>query len=172
MSVGGSKSAAATDSRQAAHSKKTPLALANAQLIRVHVWAATAPPCSGPALCSSTARTMATANGSAAPSAATDAVLKPSEPVPAGSREVQGIDFNRYATRSITVQELVGGYANMGFQATSVGEAVRIISDMVSSLANHRNHSPGACASAGVRRRRWVRKISVRPSPESAKHLA
>lgn len=62
----------------------------------------------------------------------TDAVLKPSAPVADGSREVQGIDFNQYASRNITVDELIGGYANMGFQATSVGEAVRIINDMVS----------------------------------------
>ena len=72
------------------------------------------------------------ANDSAAPAGATDAVLKPSEPVPEGSRQVQGIDFNQYASRSITVEELVGGYASMGFQATSVGEAVRIINGMVS----------------------------------------
>lgn len=75
---------------------------------------------------------MSTTNEAAAPSGATDAVLKPSEPVPEGAKEVQGIDFNQYAKRSITVEELVGGYANMGFQATSVGEAVRIINDMVS----------------------------------------
>jgi len=68
------------------------------------------------------------------PSNATDAVLKPSEPVPEGSREVQGIDFNDYAERAITVEELVGGYARMGFQATAVGEAVRIVNDMVSGL--------------------------------------
>ncbi|KAI4935765.1 Deoxyhypusine synthase [Alternaria arbusti] len=70
------------------------------------------------------------ASNSSAPTGATDAVLKPSEPVPEGAQEVQGIDFNQYASRSITVEELVGGYANMGFQATSVGEAVRIINDM------------------------------------------
>ena len=67
-----------------------------------------------------------------APSGATDAVLKPSDPVPESARQVQGIDFNDYAQRSITVEELVGGMANMGFQATSVGEAVRIINEMVS----------------------------------------
>jgi deoxyhypusine synthase len=75
---------------------------------------------------------MSTTNDSSAPAGATDAVLKPSEPVPEGSREVQGIDFNQYASRSITVEELIGGYASMGFQATSVAEAVRIINDMVS----------------------------------------
>lgn len=75
---------------------------------------------------------MSSGNEAAAPSGATDAVLKPSEPVPAGAKEVQGIDFNQYANRSITVEELIGGYSNMGFQATSVGEAVRIVNGMVS----------------------------------------
>jgi hypothetical protein len=74
------------------------------------------------------------ATNSSAPTGATDAVMKPSAPVPEGAREVQGIDFNQYASRSITVEELVGGYATMGFQATSVGEAVRIINDMVSCV--------------------------------------
>lgn len=71
----------------------------------------------------------------APPSNATDAVLKPSEPVPADAREVQGIDFDDYAQRSITVEELVGGYARMGFQATAIGEAVRIVNDMVSAFS-------------------------------------
>jgi deoxyhypusine synthase len=69
---------------------------------------------------------------STAPSSATNAVLKPSAPVDDKARKVEGIDFNQYASRSISVEELVSGYANMGFQATSVGEAVRIINDMVS----------------------------------------
>ncbi|KAF3042176.1 Deoxyhypusine synthase [Didymella heteroderae] len=73
---------------------------------------------------------MSVSNQAAAPSGATDAVLKPSEPVPADAKEVHGIDFNQYANRSITVEELIGGYSNMGFQATSVGEAVRIINGM------------------------------------------
>jgi len=75
---------------------------------------------------------MASTTPASAPAAATDAVLKPSDPVPEGAREVHGMEFNDYASRPITVQELVRGYANMGFQATSVGEAVRIINDMVS----------------------------------------
>ena len=75
---------------------------------------------------------MSPSSEAAAPSGATDAVLKPSEPVPADAKEVQGIDFNQYANRSITVEELIAGYSTMGFQATSVGEAVRIINDMVS----------------------------------------
>lgn len=69
---------------------------------------------------------------SQAPSGATAAVLKKSAPIPDGAIQVQGIDFNHYAQRSMTVDELLGGMASMGFQATSVGEAVRIINGMVS----------------------------------------
>lgn len=97
---------------------------------------------------------MSATNDTSAPSGATDAVLKPSAPIPEGSREVQGIDFDQYASRSITVEELVGGYANMGFQATSVGEAVRIINDMVSC-----SRQSAALASRDAENHR---KISVR----------
>ncbi|KAF2747699.1 Deoxyhypusine synthase [Sporormia fimetaria CBS 119925] len=69
-------------------------------------------------------------SGAAPPSGAAAAVLKPSEPVSETAKPVQGLDFNNYAQRSITVEELVRGMANMGFQATAVGEAVRIINDM------------------------------------------
>ncbi|KAK5012862.1 hypothetical protein LTR39_003941 [Cryomyces antarcticus] len=65
-----------------------------------------------------------------APSGAADAVLKRSDPVSEEAREVQGIEFNEYADRSITVEELVAGMTTMGFQATSVGEAVEIIEGM------------------------------------------
>ena len=106
---------------------------------------------------------MAAPNDSSAPTAATEAVLKPSEPLPEGSRQVEGIDFNQYATRSITVEELVSGYANMGFQATSVGEAVRIINDMVRFSPDY--PIARACHRR-VRRPRLVRLASVRACPE------
>lgn len=70
-----------------------------------------------------------------APSAATDAVLKPSDPMPHEVRMVKGIDFDDYQGRDITVNELVAGMADMGFQASAVGDAVRIIDDMVCSPA-------------------------------------
>lgn len=65
------------------------------------------------------------------PATVTDAVLKPSQPLPDGAVPVEGIDFNRYAGRDITAGELVAGMSRMGFQATAVGEAVRIINNMV-----------------------------------------
>ncbi|KAK3044553.1 Deoxyhypusine synthase, partial [Coniosporium uncinatum] len=65
-----------------------------------------------------------------APSTATDAVLKPSENVPEGIEEVRGLDFNHYADRNITAAELLSGMANMGFQASSIGQAAQIIENM------------------------------------------
>lgn len=67
----------------------------------------------------------------AAPSSVTEAVLKPSDEMPKGSQKVEELDFNAYNGRSITVEELIGGMKHMGFQASSIGEAVQIISDMV-----------------------------------------
>lgn len=66
-----------------------------------------------------------------APSSVTAAVLKPSDPVPSGAQKVEGIEFNKLAGKDITVSELIEGMTNMGFQATAVGNAVRIINDMV-----------------------------------------
>ncbi|KAL9073449.1 MAG: hypothetical protein Q9161_002870 [Pseudevernia consocians] len=65
-----------------------------------------------------------------APTLSTDAVLKPSAPVPTGVHEVSGIEFNDYADRDITVADLVFNMTNMGFQASAVADAVRIINDM------------------------------------------
>ncbi|KAN0079141.1 Deoxyhypusine synthase [Elaphomyces granulatus] len=67
---------------------------------------------------------------SAPPASATEAVLVPSAPVPEGTRLVRGIDFNQFAGRNITVAEILSQMASMGFQATAVAEAVRIINDM------------------------------------------
>lgn len=67
-----------------------------------------------------------------APNTATDAVLKPSAPVEAGARVVKGLDFNKYKDKALTVEELVDNMAGMGFQASAVSEAVRIVNDMVS----------------------------------------
>ncbi|KAK2800005.1 Deoxyhypusine synthase [Onygenales sp. PD_10] len=66
----------------------------------------------------------------APPSSATGAVLVPSEAVPEGAKKVTGIDFNKYADKDITAAELLDGMAGMGFQASAVGEAARIINEM------------------------------------------
>lgn len=67
----------------------------------------------------------------AAPNGATDAVLKPSDPVPEGSVPVAGLDFDKYAGRDMTAAEMVENMASMGFQASSVGQAAQIINGMV-----------------------------------------
>ncbi|KYK55693.1 hypothetical protein DCS_07657 [Drechmeria coniospora] len=65
----------------------------------------------------------------AAPSAAKDAVLVPSEEMPAGSQKVEELDFNKIKG-PVTAGDLLLGMRNMGFQASSMAEAVRIINDM------------------------------------------
>jgi hypothetical protein len=65
------------------------------------------------------------------PASVTAAVLQPSVSMPAGSQKVVELDFNAFAGRDVTVQDLISGMNNMGFQASSIGEAVRIINKMV-----------------------------------------
>ena len=65
------------------------------------------------------------------PSTVTDAVLVPSNEMPEGSQKVEELDFNNFAGRAITVDDLMNGMNHMGFQASSIGKAVRIINDMV-----------------------------------------
>ena len=80
-----------------------------------------------------TSYTMA-ANGvsdGATPSDATDAVLKPSDPVPEGAVQVEGLDFSHFADRNISAAELVEKMCTMGFQASSIGQAAKIIDGMV-----------------------------------------
>ncbi len=75
----------------------------------------------------------ANAKEGAPPSTVTDAVLVSSNEMPEGSQKVEELDFNKFAGRQITVDDLISGMNNMGFQASSIGEAVRIINDMVTS---------------------------------------
>jgi hypothetical protein len=72
-----------------------------------------------------------------APVAVQDAVLKPSEFVSEGAQQISGIDFNKYTNRNITVAELVDSMSNMGFQATNIGEASRVINKMVTHYVQH-----------------------------------
>lgn len=66
-----------------------------------------------------------------APTGATDAVLKSSDPVPHDVVPVRGLDFDAFAGRNVTVAELVENLANVGFQATAIGQAVDIVNGMV-----------------------------------------
>ncbi|KAM3078058.1 Deoxyhypusine synthase [Clarireedia jacksonii] len=66
----------------------------------------------------------------APPSSVTEAVLVPSNEMPKDAKKVEELDFNRLAGGPITVDDLISGMNSMGFQASSIGEAVRIINDM------------------------------------------
>lgn len=72
-----------------------------------------------------------TSNEKAVPLSAAAAVLAPSDEMPRGSQKVEELDFNAFAGRAITVEDLIGGMNHMGFQASSIGKSVRIINDMV-----------------------------------------
>lgn len=65
------------------------------------------------------------------PGMATEAVLKPSDAVDASAKEVSGVNFDSHKDHDITVNELLEGMTNMGFQASGVAESVRIVNDMV-----------------------------------------
>jgi len=75
--------------------------------------------------------TGAKGNGDSGPDGAKEAVFVASDPVPEGARPVRGIDFNLHGDRNISVVDLVEGMCDMGFQASAVGDAVRIINEMV-----------------------------------------
>jgi deoxyhypusine synthase len=66
----------------------------------------------------------------APPAAATSAVLVPSDEVPADAQKVEEIDFNDFKGKEITVDDIMSRMRFMGFQASSLGEAVRIINEM------------------------------------------
>jgi deoxyhypusine synthase len=68
--------------------------------------------------------------GEAAPASLAAAVLVPSNEMPTGAQKVQEIDFNKF-TNKMTVEELVSGMANMGFQGSAIHQATEIINDMV-----------------------------------------
>lgn len=65
------------------------------------------------------------------PSGAKDAVLVKSEEMPEGAQHVEDFDFNKFKG-PVTAEDLLSGMCHMGFQASSIGEAVRIINGMVS----------------------------------------
>lgn len=76
--------------------------------------------------------TSCNSNPNLPPSEATNAVLVPSAELPQGAKKVEEIDFNEFKGKQITVDDVIQRMSRMGFQATSIGEAVRIINDMVS----------------------------------------
>lgn len=68
----------------------------------------------------------------APPSSVTDAVLLKSVPLPSDAQKVEDLDFNALLSKGtpITAEDLYLGTRHMGFQATSIGEAIRIINEM------------------------------------------
>lgn len=75
--------------------------------------------------------------GSAPPTKATDAVLVASEPVPEGVQQVKGIDWSSLPAEQRTIiSTFVDQLTGQGFQSSSIGDAIRIINDMVRLSTN------------------------------------
>lgn len=69
---------------------------------------------------------------SAPPSKATDAVLVSSEPISEDAKEVRGIDWAALPAQSRSIiADFVLNLSDQGFQSSSIGDAIRIINDMV-----------------------------------------
>lgn len=69
---------------------------------------------------------------SAPPTQAKDAVLVASEPMPEGVRQVKGIEWNALSPEHLNiVSSFVESLTGQGFQSSSIGDAIRIINDMV-----------------------------------------
>ena len=73
------------------------------------------------------------------------AVLKPSDPIPESVQAVHGIDFDNHRHAPITVEAMVAGLSNMGFQASAVADAVRVVDDMVGEFREFTNFVPLGC---------------------------
>ncbi|KAH7321099.1 Deoxyhypusine synthase [Stachybotrys elegans] len=76
---------------------------------------------------------MAQNDQGAPPTQATEAVLVQSEAMPADAQRVEELDFNKIKG-PVTAEDLLLGMRHMGFQASSIGEAIRIINDMVMGI--------------------------------------
>lgn len=78
-----------------------------------------------------TSDNMGSNDPNAAPAGAKDAVLVKSGAMPEGAVKVEDFDFNNFKG-PMSAEDLLLGMRHMGFQASSIGEAVRIINEMVS----------------------------------------
>ncbi|KIH90752.1 deoxyhypusine synthase [Sporothrix brasiliensis 5110] len=78
----------------------------------------------------STTGANATAADNQPPSQATDAVLVKSTQMPDDAQKVEELDFNKFKGRPITADDLYQGMRFMGFQASAVADAIRIINGM------------------------------------------
>ena len=61
------------------------------------------------------------------PTGALDAVFVQSEEMPEGSVLIQGPDFNK----KLSLSDLLGAYKQIGYQGSSLGEAIEIVKEMV-----------------------------------------
>ncbi|KAJ9127218.1 hypothetical protein QFC24_001456 [Naganishia onofrii] len=75
---------------------------------------------------------MSTCESSNTPSGAHASVLMPSEAIPADALHIKGPNFNN----AITLQELLESYEKIGFQATGLAKAIKIVENMRQARQN------------------------------------
>jgi len=106
--------------------------------------------------------------GSAPPTKATDAVLVASEPVPEGVQQVQGIDWSSLPAEQRTIiSNFVDQLTGQGFQSSSIGDAIRIINNMVGLFSKIYLFQVGltACSDRGEIPRRVTGRLSFWVTP-------
>lgn len=70
----------------------------------------------------------------APPASVAAAVLVPSNEMPENSQKVEELDFDKFSNGNMTVVDLVESMTNGGFQGSAIGEATKIINQMVCCL--------------------------------------
>ncbi|KAJ9122381.1 hypothetical protein QFC22_001803 [Naganishia vaughanmartiniae] len=75
---------------------------------------------------------MSTGESSSTPSGAHASVLMPSEAIPADALHIKGPNFNT----PVTLQELLESYEKIGFQATGLAKAIKIVENMRQARQN------------------------------------
>lgn len=73
------------------------------------------------------------------PNLASDAVLKQSIPVPDSFEEVSGIDYSKDNAYNMNAKDLISSMSKMGFQASSLSQACKIIDEMRTWRGKHKS---------------------------------
>jgi deoxyhypusine synthase len=96
------------------------------------------------------------------PASASNAVLKPSDPLPEDAIAIQGPNFEAH----LSLQELLSSYERIGFQASSLGKAIDVVNRMVSVVTIQPDKS-----SCNHEKRKW--RLSDEPvlEDESEEYL-
>lgn len=111
---------------------------------------------------------MTAANESVAPASAQSAVLMRSEPIPEGTRQAGGPIFDTQDPNDLGA--LMASMETIGFQGTSVAEAVRIIEKMVRLARTRLMHSELGAYPMILRTMQQTTKVRICPWTTRSTH--